>query len=134
MVASDGPAARAGLKSGDRIIAVDGISILTREGARRFGRVQAGHRVKLTVKRGNATIVKELRLDRRPEEAAARAVIAAGLTPPAARKRELRYTGKIDNVSVQVWSAGGPTVEKVGDEMVITVAGTVVRIKVDPRK
>jgi membrane-associated protease RseP (regulator of RpoE activity) len=137
MIASDGPAKRAGLQPGDRIIAIDGYSILSRQGARRFGSVRPGKTIHLTIKRGNATMIKVLRPVRRPEVVAA---IAASV-PRAPRaplapstRRELRYTGKMDNVSVQVWSAGGPTVERVGDEMVITVAGSVVRIKVDPRK
>jgi hypothetical protein len=40
----------------------------------------------------------------------------------------------MDNVTVEVWSPGGPTVDKVGDTMVITVGTSVVRIKVDPKK
>jgi hypothetical protein len=48
-------------------------------------------------------------------------------------RRELRYTGNLDNVTVEVWSPGGPSVEKIGDTMIITVGASVVRIKVDPK-
>jgi predicted metalloprotease with PDZ domain len=135
MISSEGPANRAGLRTGDKIIAVDGYSILSREGSRRFGGVRPGQTIRLTIKRGSSTLVRSLTLARRPEEVAAIAVASPrAATPPAAARRELRYNGKIDNVTVQVWSVGGPTIEKVGDEMVITVAGSVVRIKVDPKK
>jgi hypothetical protein len=49
-------------------------------------------------------------------------------------RRQLRYTGQMDNVSVEVWSPGGPTIDRIGDTMVITVGSSVVRIKVDPKK
>lgn len=137
MVSQESPAGRAGLRAGDRIIAIDGLSILSSEGSRRFGNVEPGQRIRLTVKRGNSTIVKEMTLTRRPEAVAAIAALAATLPRPpvpASMRRELRYSGQLDNVSVQVWSVGGPTVEKSGDTMVITVGASVVRIKVDPKK
>jgi hypothetical protein len=142
MVAAESPAGRAGLRAGDRLTHIDGLSILSREGARRFGGVEPGQKVRLTVRRGGSTMTKELRLGRRPEY---RAVIAAetprppiavrAATPPRppAMRRELRYTGSLDNVTVEVWSPGGPSVEKIGDTMIITVGASVVRIKVDPK-
>ena len=138
MVAGGSPAARAGLRPGDVLTHIDGVSILTRAGARRFGGVEPGQKVRVTVLRDGRAITRELTLGRRPE---ARASAMAGVRPakpvtpatPAAR-RELRYTGKLDEVSVEVWSAGAPTVERVGDTMVISVGGTIVRLKIDPRK
>ena len=137
MVSPGSPAGRAGLRAGDRITHIDGLSLMSREGARRFGRVRPGQTVRLTVRRGNTSLTRELTLMTRPEVRAARAAIAV-TTPraaaPPSMRRELRYTGQLDNVSVEVWSAGGPTVEKIGDTMVITTGSSVVRIKVDPRK
>ena len=49
-------------------------------------------------------------------------------------RRELRYSGRLEDVTVEVFSPGGPTVERVGDTMIITVGSSVVRIKVDPKK
>ncbi len=140
MVAAESPAGRAGLRAGDRITHIDGLSLMSREGARRFGRVKPGQKVRLTVRRGNTSLTRELTLATRPELRAARAAIAATTPrPPRAMiapsmRRELRYTGQLENVSVEVWSAGGPTVEKIGDTMVITTGSSVVRIKVDPKK
>jgi hypothetical protein len=48
-------------------------------------------------------------------------------------RRSLRYSGKLDDVTVEVFSAGGPTVERVGDTMIITIGGSVVRLKVEPQ-
>jgi hypothetical protein len=49
-------------------------------------------------------------------------------------RRELRYSGTLDNVTVEVWSPGGPSIEKTGDTMVITVGASVVRIRIDPNR
>ena len=133
-VSAESPAVRAGLRAGDRITHIDGVSMLSREGGRRFGRVRPGQRVRLTIQRGGSTFVREVTLGTRPEVRAAIAATTPRAPAPPSMRRELRYTGQIDNVSVEVWSAGGPTVEKIGDTMVITVGASVVRIKVDPKK
>jgi hypothetical protein len=136
-VDSESPAGRAGIRTGDRITHVDGLSITSPEGARRFGSAEPGHKVRLTVRRGGSTLHREVTVGTRPE---ARAVIAATTprsprtpAPPSVR-RQLRYTGQLDNVSVEVWSPGGPTIDRIGNTMVITVGSSVVRIKVDPKK
>ncbi|MEO5902512.1 MAG: PDZ domain-containing protein [Gemmatimonadaceae bacterium] len=129
MISRDGPAARAGLMAGDRITHINGVSILSPLGARSFGRVRPGQSVRLTVIRDGASQTRELTLATRPEVRAAIAAVAA--TPRMVPdRRELRYTGQLDNVSVEVWSAGGPTVERVGDTMTITVGASVIRLKV----
>jgi len=130
------PADVAGLRNGDRITHIDGHSILSREGARRFGRVRPGERIRLRVQRGASSIEKTLTVGTRPEVRAAVAARVPGVATTVAPgvRRQLRYTGSMDNVTVEVWSPGGPTVDKVGDTMVITVGSSVVRIKVDPKK
>lgn len=140
MVAGGSPADRAGLRPGDRITHIDGVSILTREGQRRFGRVRPRQTVRLTVRRDGKSLTKELTLATRPEYRAA--IAAAAPSQPVAAiapvrpsmRRELRYTGKLNNVTVEVFSPGGPTVERVGDTMIITVGSSVVRLKVDPKQ
>lgn len=61
------PAARAGLRRGDVITKIDGISILTPAGGRRFGTVRPGQPVKLTVLRDGATRVVVARAAERPD-------------------------------------------------------------------
>jgi hypothetical protein len=128
MISRDGPAARAGLLAGDRITHVNGVSILTSQGARAFGRVRPGQKVRLTVLRNGKSLTRELTLATRPELRAALAASAS--TPrPTGLRRELRYTGQLDNVSVEVWSAAGPTIDRKGDTITITVGTSVIRLK-----
>ena len=49
----ESPAARSGLRRGDVLTHVDGVSLLTDEGGRRFGAVRPGQSVKLAYKRGD---------------------------------------------------------------------------------
>ncbi|MEO5903764.1 MAG: PDZ domain-containing protein [Gemmatimonadaceae bacterium] len=130
MVAAGSPAGRAGLLTGDRITHIDGISILTPRGARKFGGVRPGQVIRLTLLRGGKSLTRELTLATRPEVRAAIAVASAAPRASSAR-RELRYTGQLDKVSVEVWSAGGPTVERAGDTMLITVGTSVIRLKIN---
>jgi hypothetical protein len=136
MVASGGPAARAGLQAGDRLTHIDGYSITSEQGSKRLGAVKPGDKVRLTVSRDGKPLTRELTLGRRPEVRAAAMVAGARPTtaPRPGARRELRYTGKIEDVAVEVWSSAPSTVERVGDIMVITVGGTVIRLKADPKK
>ncbi len=130
-VAGDSPAGRAGLRVGDRITHIDGVSILTANGARRFGAVKPGQRVKLTVARNGVSLTREMVLTSRPEVQAA--IAARSPRAAAARTRPLRYTGRLDDVSIEVWSAAGANVERLGDTITISVGGSTVRLKVAPQ-
>jgi len=55
-VAPGSPADSAGIVAGDTLMAVDGISVLTREGAQRFLNAPAGTAVQLTLRRGGSII------------------------------------------------------------------------------
>jgi membrane-associated protease RseP (regulator of RpoE activity) len=132
-VDANSPAGRAGLRVGDRITHINGVSILTDRGRKMFGSVMPGQRVRLTVSRGGTSLVRELTLASRPEVRAAIAASTPRAATPPSMRRSLRYSGKLDDVTVEVFSAGGPTVERVGDTMIITVGGSVVRLKVGPQ-
>ncbi len=115
IVAPGGPADRAGFRTGDRITHINGASILSPEGARRFGAVIPGQRIRLTATRNGTPITRELTLSERPR--------------PSYDRRSLRYTGRLSGVDVEVWSADGATVKREGDTMVINVGGSTVRLK-----
>jgi hypothetical protein len=69
------PAAKAGLLRGDEITHIDGVSILTEEGGRRFSMTRPGQRVRWTVLREGAPrqalALAQVRPERRPEQVAA---------------------------------------------------------------
>lgn len=122
-----GPAGRAGFRPGDRITHVDGESILTPSGARRFGAVGPGDTVRLTVLRNGTTRTGTLTLGSRPERATRGGTPAAAPMPP--QQPSLRYSGEIGALSVEVWSSSGPTVTRSGDTLTISVNGSVIVVK-----
>lgn len=115
LIAPGSPADEAGFMAGDLITKVDGLSILEPEGSRKFGMLQPGQRVRLTVSRKGQLITRELILgDRRNI---------------ASRRNTLRYTGRVSNVDVEVWSPQAATVQRDGDTITISVGATTVRVK-----
>ncbi len=115
IVAPGGPADIAGLRTGDRITHIDGASILAPEGARRFGAVKPGQRIRLTVTRNGTPLTREFTLAERPR--------------PTSGRSSLRYTGRLRGVDVEVWSPAGATVQRDGDTMTINVGGSTIRLK-----
>lgn len=115
LIAPGSPADKAGFRTGDLITQVDGLSILQPDGARRFGMLQPGQHVRLTVSRKGQSITRDLILGDRH-----------GI---ASRRNTLRYTGKVSNVDVEVWSPQAATVQRDGDTITISVGATTVRVK-----
>jgi membrane-associated protease RseP (regulator of RpoE activity) len=95
-VRRNGAADLAGVQEGDTILAIDGLSILSADGARRFSRVRPGDRVRLTLHRDGRPFDATLQLGRPPE-----------VPPPvpASTKQPPRYSGEVGGAAVDVWSA-----------------------------
>ena len=113
-----GPASAAGILEGDTIVAVDGLSILSPDGARRFSRARPGDRVRLTLHRAGKPVDANLLLGRPPE-----------VPPPvpAAAKQPPRYSGDVGGASVDVWSERpvGVTVDSTGALVIQTGTSTI---------
>ncbi|HEU0300290.1 MAG TPA: PDZ domain-containing protein, partial [Longimicrobium sp.] len=116
------PADRAGMRRGDRLTHVDGVSITTPDGWRRFGAIQPGQQVRWTFTRGGRAQSAVMTARRRPD---------AGRTPapPAAGGQRLRYSGSVGGAQVEV--RGAPvnvTTDPRTGEMVIRSADLTIRI------
>jgi hypothetical protein len=108
----------AGILEGDTIVAVDGLSILSPEGSRRFSRARPGDRVRLTLHRAGKPFDADLLLGRPPE-----------VPPPvpSATKQPPRYSGEVGGASVDVWSEApvGVTVDSTGALVIQTGTSTI---------
>jgi len=122
-VAEGGAAQRAGVRVGDVLLSVDGLSITTDEGAERFNQLRAGDEVQLTLDRAGKSFGVSLVL----KPAGGRGVFAG-----AAPENAPSFTSRIQGVHIDVWSANrvvestdstGATILKIGDT-VIRLAGT----------
>ncbi|MDX1396882.1 MAG: PDZ domain-containing protein, partial [Gemmatimonadota bacterium] len=143
-----GPADVAGLRRGDRIAAIDGLSITSREGGSRLGSARPGERVVLEVERDGSTVRADVTIATRPtprapgapEPTAAPGTGASPTPPPAGQPAPapvappepvLRYEGRLGDVRIEV--SGQPVVVlESGDELELLIGGTRVRLRLDP--
>jgi C-terminal processing protease CtpA/Prc len=93
------PAARAGMRRGDRLTHVDGVPLTGEAGWRRFGAIQPGQTVRWTYTRGGQAHHATMSALRRPD--AQRAPRAA----TSAEAQRLRYSGNVGNAHVEVRGA-----------------------------
>jgi membrane-associated protease RseP (regulator of RpoE activity) len=120
----DGSAAQlAGIKEGDVLLSVDGLSLLTDEGSRRFTELRLGDAVHLTLDRNGKSMGVDLVLRR---------MAGRGVFASPAPANAPSYTTRSQGVKVDVWSdtrviestdSTGATILKIG--------GTVVRLAGD---
>ena len=95
-VAESGPAGQAGLRSGDRLVAVDGEPI-TGGGGRRFGEVEPGQSVALTVERDGEQRTVTVAVAERP---AVRP--AAPALPGQAVDGRVQFQGRVGDTFIEV--------------------------------
>ena len=125
LVADDGPAGRAGLRSGDLLVAVAGQPI-TGDGARRFSEIEPGQSVALTVERDGDRQTVTVIAEDRPSKAR-----AAPLAADRGSDR-VRFEGRIGDALIEV--RGAPvrvTRDETAGELVIRTGGNVIRIRRD---
>jgi hypothetical protein len=122
------PAARGGIQRGDRLIAVDGVSLTTPAGARRFQSIRPGQVVTWTYRRGSRTLSARATALRRPDR--------PGVAPraTAASSQQLRFSGAVGRSDVEVRGAPVTIVrdERTG-ELVIRSHDLTVRVRPNQR-
>ncbi|MDZ5601258.1 RIP metalloprotease RseP [Pseudomonas sp. RP23018S] len=111
-----GPAAAAGLKTGDRLVALDGVSLNDWQQVVEAVRSRADTRVQLRVERDGALIELPVALAHKGEGAAAGGYLGAGVKGgewPASMLREVRY-GPLEGLSeglARTWNMSVLTLE-----------------------
>ena len=153
------PAARAGIQINDVLTQIDGVSLLTEEGGRRFGALKPGQSVRWTVRRGgstrNVTVVtaprpgertvplEELqerlrtlseqrdmaRMSREMQRLAREMERAGYRVDREATRDRLRYAGAVGGSEIEVRGLENVVVDDDGDEIVITTRDATIRIR-----
>lgn len=128
-LAPGGVAERAGVLVGDTLVAVNGQSILTPEGARQFATVRPGQDVTLTLRRAGRTLDVTVTLAV-PEGRGARGGRGRGAPPSDLGALPLRFAGQVGATPVEVMSDAPLTAEMdPSGDLVIHVAGATVRVR-----
>jgi membrane-associated protease RseP (regulator of RpoE activity) len=123
-VMAGGVAQRAGIREGDMLLSVDGLSILSDEGAERFAGLRVGDAIHLTLDRAGKEFVVDLTLNR---------AMGRGGFADAAPEPSPSFSTLAHGTRVEIWSdsrvvestdSTGATILKIGN--------TVVRLAGDP--
>ena len=155
----EGPSARAGLHRGDQLTHIDGVSLVTPEGGKRFGAVKPGQVVRWRVIRdGSPRVIAVRAVDRPGEDTPDYDALRQQLrsmgdkrqlqsremrdlmrklgdlerTPPEmtpSASKRLRYAGSVGGSDVEVRGLGNVVVDDSGDEVVIITRDATIRIK-----
>ena len=142
------PAEAAGLRRGDVLIEIDGVSLVSEEGGRRFGSVEPGQTVELTYRRGGQTRTTKATAGERPDMPptaplppvpdAEPTPYRAGVALPYAStgSSKLRYSGLVGPTSVEVRGTGSVVVNIIepGKEIEIVTSDSRTRIRLDEEK
>jgi membrane-associated protease RseP (regulator of RpoE activity) len=121
------PAARVGIRRGDRLTHVDGLALTTPAGAQRFQAIRPGQTVTWTYRRGSGTYTTRATAGRRPDFQGG-APRAPGVTAAAAQ--QLRFSGAVAGSDVEVRGAPVTIIrdERTG-ELVIRSHDLTVRVR-----
>ena len=114
----------AGIRMGDILTAIDGLSILTEEGSRRFASAASGDEVRLTFERASKLIDVTLALGR-VATAGPQHMISVG-------QLSARYSGEYGNVDIDIWSDDAVNVSRDSTgAMILRTGTTVIRVRAD---
>jgi hypothetical protein len=124
-----GPAAEAGILTGDTLLMIDGVALTTAEGGRRFGAMQPGAAARLTI--GRAGTRQTVTLTARHAPAASREAVGPTPAPDAPAPRNPRYQGSVGNAQVEVLGSGSVIVNvpDPGREIEIVTGDATIRIR-----
>lgn len=114
----------AGIRVGDVLTSIDGLSLLTEEGSRRFAMAASGDEVRLTFERGSKLIDVPLVLGR-VGTGRGQQMISVG-------QLSARYSGAYGSVDVDIWSDDAVNVSRDSTgAMVLRTGTTVIRLRTD---
>lgn len=131
LVGVDETSRAAGLRPGDRLLALDGVSLTTEEGGRRFAAIRPRDTLRWTVERSGRTLeVRTVAAAPEPSVVPAGAPVAA-LPLPDASKAPIRFTGMIGDVAVELRGAGRVyvTEEEDGRLVIIRTGDAEIRLR-----
>ena len=139
------PADAAGLRRGDVLLEIDGESLISRDGGRRFGSIEPGETVRWTYRRGSETRTTAATARQRPDMPAPAPMpdaaptvysgqLARTYATPSVTK--LRYSGLVGGTSVEVRGTGSVVVNIIepGREIEIVTSDSRTRIRLDDSK
>jgi membrane-associated protease RseP (regulator of RpoE activity) len=114
----------AGIRVGDVLTSIDGLSLLTEEGSRRFASAASGDEVRLTFDRASKLIDVPLVLGQ-VKAGGAQQMISVG-------QLSARYSGAFGNVDIDIWSDDAVNVSRDSTGAMLLRAGTtLIRIRAD---
>lgn len=130
-VEPDGPAAEAGFRTGDVLVAVGGHPIASEAGQRAFSTIEPGDRVAWEVRRDGRVRELALTATEKPEgpDPAPPAPSTGRSAPPSPARDVLRYQGRLGDTDVEV--RGAPVtvvIDEESGEIVIRTSDGVVRL------
>jgi membrane-associated protease RseP (regulator of RpoE activity) len=119
---------REGLRSGDRILAIEGVPITTEQGGQRLAAIQPGDRVTWTVERQGETIRATTTATSRADEIPPEPHLA-----PDPSEGPLRFSGTVGSTSVEV-RGGRVTVTESPDGRIVVIrtGDTEIRLVASP--
>lgn len=140
------PAEAAGLRRGDVLLEIDGVSLVSEEGGRRFGSIEPGETVEWTYRRAGQVRKTRATAGQRPDLPPTAPLPPTPDEEPTAYglartyavdgTRKLRYSGLVGPTSVEVRGTGSVVVNIIepGQEIEIVTSDSRTRIRLEEEK